>query len=311
MILTVTLNAALDVTYSVPSLVAGSSHRVSVVSGRGGGKGANVARVLAALGEPVTATGFIGGAVGARVANDLEAGGVRTDFVAIGGETRRSVTIMSADDGDATVFNEPGPVVSRAEWALFVTHFERFIGDYRVVVLSGSLPPGVPESAYAVLCATARAAGARVIVDADGAALRESLAAGPDVVKPNVHELARMLGRPEAAAEDGAALLASGPEAVVVSDGPRGLVAFTPGGAWRAVPSETLRGNPTGAGDAAAAALARALATGTPWPETLADAVALSASAVLTPVAGSVDLPAYTRLRPHVKVTQLMAPSSG
>jgi tagatose 6-phosphate kinase len=105
MILTVTLNPAWDVTYRVPELTRHGSHRVASALQRPGGKGLNVARVLHALGEPVTATGLLGGATGALVADALE---VPHGFAAIAGETRRTVTVV---DTDATIFNEPGPEV--------------------------------------------------------------------------------------------------------------------------------------------------------------------------------------------------------
>ncbi|ROO86984.1 tagatose 6-phosphate kinase [Actinocorallia herbida] len=275
MILTVTLNAALDVTYPVDRLVPGAVHRVGPPRRRAGGKGVNVARVLAALGEEVLATGFAGGATGAAFLADLP---VPSAFVQIGGETRCTLTVL---DAEATLFNEPGPLVTEPEWQAFLTRFRTLRAD--VVVLSGSLPPGLPDDAYARLI---EAADAPVILDADGPALLHGLPARPALVKPNAQEL-RATGRTPAQ------LRALGAQAVAVSDGPRGLAVHLADGGWRATPPET-HGNPTGAGDAAVAAFARGLRRGTPWPELVADAVALSAAAVAAPVAGDFDADRYT-----------------
>ncbi|AGL18041.1 1-phosphofructokinase family hexose kinase [Actinoplanes sp. N902-109] len=290
MIVTVTLNPALDLTYTVDALVPYGTHRVAAVLERPGGKGLNVAGVLHLLGEPVLATGLLGGATGARITALLAAQGVRAEFEPIAGETRRTVAV--ADGRDATGFWEPGPAVLAAEWAAFVGRFRALVGAGDVVALSGSLPPGVPIDGYATLIALAAAAGATTVLDTSGEALRHGLAAGPDLAKPNAAELAAL---PDPA-------VAHQARTVVVSRGPQGLLAHTPAGPFEAVPPEQLRGNPTGAGDACVAALARGLRDGTPWPVLLADAVALSAAAVAAPVAGAVDLPTYRRLLPAVHV---------
>lgn len=302
MILTVTLNAALDVTYRVPALVPGRTHRVTEVAERPGGKGVNVARVLHALGEPVVATGLAGGACGERIRSLLAAEGVRDAFVAIAGESRRTVVV--ADGAGATGLWEPGPTVRAEEWSAFLRRFAALARVARVVVLSGSLPPGVPPDGYAVLVDLTRSAGAQTVLDADGAALRHGLAAGPDLVKPNAEELAGLVGRPVGAA-DGTDVVKAvgevrslGAREAVASLGSAGLVAATADGVVRrAFLPEPVAGNPTGAGDACVAALARGMSHRHPWTDRLRDAVALSAAAVVAPVAGSVHLPDYRRLR--------------
>jgi tagatose 6-phosphate kinase len=298
MIVTVTLNPALDLTYTVDALVPHATHRVATVAERPGGKGLNVAGVLHTLGEPVLATGLLGGATGRRVTELLAAVGVPASFVAIAGETRRTVAV--ADRHDATGFWEPGPPVTTAEWDSLLAHVRDLLAEADVLTLSGSLPPGVPEDGYAVLIRLARDAGVPVVLDAGGEALRQGLAAGPDLAKPNAAELASLA--PDARPAD---VLAHGARSVVVSRGPEGLLALAGDDAWQAVPPEAVTGNPTGAGDACVAALARGLRDGTAWPGLLADAVALSAAAVSAPVAGTVDADAYRRFRPAVTVTAL------
>lgn len=294
-IVTVTLNAALDVTYEVETLVPNATHRVTAVHRRAGGKGVNVARVLATLGTEVVATGLAGGSTGAEITAGLATAGVQARFAPVAGDSRRTVTVVA--DGDATIFNEPGPAVTPGEWREFRALFPELCRDARVVVLSGSLPPGLAPGAYAELVTEARALGVRVLLDADGEALGLGVAAGPDIAKPNAAELERAAG-PGPVEEAASRLLGAGAGAVVVSRGADGLLAVTPGGSWSARPPRRLPGNPTGAGDAAAAVLARALLRPGPidWPAVLADAVALSAAAVLSPVAGTVDPAAYLAL---------------
>ena len=297
MILTVTANAALDVTYRVPWLRPGEVHRVGRVHARAGGKGVNVARVLAALGTDVLATGLAGGLVGDEILADLE-DGVPEAFLRVAGESRRTVTVVSAGDGQATVLNEPGPEVTAREWDRFTQAYLELAAAATVVVLSGSLPPGVAADAYAELIRQTRAP---VLLDAHGDALRHGIQAGPALVKPNLDELAVLLGHrpPDAVA---ACRELGVPAAVTL--GVHGAVLSTPEGAWRAAPPEQVRGNPTGAGDAFAAGLARGLAGAQPWPEVLADAVALSAAAVAAPVAGAVDPAVYREFRAAITVEE-------
>jgi tagatose 6-phosphate kinase len=297
MIITVTLNPALDLTYTVDALVPHGTHRVAAVAERPGGKGLNVAGVLHALGEPVLATGLLGGTTGGRIAELLDADGVPARFCLIAGETRRTVAV--ADHDDATGFWEPGPRITSREWAAFLDHFRELLGTASVVALCGSLPPGVPIDGYATLIRAAARAGVRTVLDTSGEALRRGLAAAPDLAKPNDSELSGLLGRDRV---DRERILALGAPAVVISRGPDGLLALTADGDWQAAPPERLAGNPTGAGDACVAALTRGLRDATPWPGLLADAVALSAAAVSAPVAGAIDHHTYHRLRLAVEV---------
>lgn len=292
MILTVTLNAALDTTYTVDALTPHASHRVRVATRRAGGKGVNVARVLRALGHEVLATGLIGGAAGDAVEADLRAADVPTAFVRIALETRRTVTVV---DTDATVFNEPGPRVAAAEWERFLAEYARLVAGARAVALSGSLPPGVPVDAYRTLTDLAASAGVPVVLDTSGDPLLQGLRGRPAVVKPNADELRAVV--PGSVVAGARQLLRRGAGAVVVSQGADGLTLVTENDVLQAGPPERVAGNPTGAGDAVVAALVAGLAGGLPLPEMLADGAALGAAAVLAPVAGDIDQAAYRRFR--------------
>ncbi|MFJ9147067.1 1-phosphofructokinase family hexose kinase [Streptomyces sp. NPDC102270] len=303
MILTVTLNTALDITYRVPSLRPHSSHRVTEVVERPGGKGLNVARVLAALGHEVTVTGFTGGATGRTVQDRLtDAPGLVDALVPVTGPTRRTIAVVDERSGDTTQLNEPGPTVTPEEWSAFQEAYEDLVPSVSAVALCGSLPPGVPVGAYAGLVRTAKAAGVPVLLDTSGEALRRGVAARPDILKPNADELSELTGshEPLRATQDARR---RGALAVVASLGKEGLLAATPEGRWRAALPAPVHGNPTGAGDSAVAALLSGLVEQLPWPDRLIRAVALSAATVLSPVAGEFDRATYEELATRVVVT--------
>ncbi|WP_432109784.1 1-phosphofructokinase family hexose kinase [Streptomyces sp. AA1529] len=324
MILTVTLNAALDLTYRVPHLVPHASHRVRQVTERPGGKGLNVARVLGALGFRTTVTGFVGGETGRTLrallaadgdpgsgggdhgpAADGSGGGsaaVTDALVEVAGATRRTVGVVDESSGDTTQLNEPGPHISPEEWEGFLAAYRRLLEQgVEAVALCGSLPPGVPVGAYATLVREARTARIPVLLDTSGEPLRRGLAARPDLVKPNADELAGITGTAEPLRAARAAQR-RGARAVAASLGADGMLLVTRDGAWSAAVPERLAGNPTGAGDSAVAGLLSGLAEDLPWPERLARAVALSAATVRAPVAGEFDEQTYARMLPSVRV---------
>ncbi|MYX77561.1 PfkB family carbohydrate kinase, partial [Streptomyces sp. SID3915] len=191
MILTVTLNTALDLTYGVPALIPHTSHRVGEMTERPGGKGVNVARVLRELGHEAVVTGFAGGATGA-VLRELLAGlpNHPTDaLVEVSGSTRRTVAVVDRATGDTTQLNEPGPHIGAHEWDAFLRAYRDLLGTADAVALCGSLPPGIHVGAYADLIRLARAAGVPALLDTSGEPLRRGIAARPDLVKPNADEL--------------------------------------------------------------------------------------------------------------------------
>ncbi|MFD7130654.1 1-phosphofructokinase family hexose kinase [Streptomyces sp. NPDC059894] len=304
MITTVTLNTAVDVTYVVDRIRHGASHRLASVRRRAGGKGINVARVLTALGHPTTVTGLVGGAAGEAVRRDLSASGLPDALVPIAGETRHTVTVVEEEADDASVFLEAGPPVTAREWAEFKAVYGRLLGRSRAVVLSGSLPPGLPDDSYAELVVLARQQNVPAVVDTTGTALLAALAARPAVVKPNRGELCDTLGTEDVRA-GARSLCRAGAEAVVVSLGADGMLALTPDGELTARPPRRMTGNPTGAGDAAVAALSAGLARGTPWQDRLREAVALSAAAVSAPLAGDFDGPTYLELLERARAVPL------
>ncbi|MFJ8628639.1 PfkB family carbohydrate kinase [Kitasatospora sp. NPDC093550] len=338
MILTVTLDltldVALDLTRHLDRLVPHRGNRVRAGAQHVGGKGVNVSRVLHALGHDTVVTGLVGGDAGRAIRAELAAAGLADRMLTIPGDSRRTVAVVEEaeeeaaaqaaaagdsggsagtgpeqDTGNPTILLEPGPVVGVEEWEQFVDHLDTLLPDAEAVVLSGSLPRGLPHDSYAHLLRLAHARGVPAVLDADGAALRAALAAGPALVTPTAAELtaATGLAEPLAAAR---ALHAAGAGAVVAPLGADGLIAVTPQGDWHARAPERRAGAPTGAGDAAVAALALGLVAGTAWPELLAEAVALSAAALDAQLAGDLDPAVRRALRPLVDVRPLAVQES-
>lgn len=332
MILVVALNPALDVTHHVAGADWSGVNRPIRVVARAGGKGLNVARALRALGQPVTLTGLAGGPTGQALVDGLAGTGIEVALTPITGETRRTFAVVDTVRGETALFNEPGPAIDAGEYQRFRVAYERRLGSSVAVVLSGSLPVGVPADAYAGLIAAAASAGVPVVLDTSGAALGHGAAAGPTLLKPNLAELeeaaGRLLGRadgPDLAAVEAAARELAGPQvasgsaehradgvaagtvAVVVSLGPRGLLAIGTHGTWAARPPGPVTGNPTGAGDAVVAALADGLVRGREWPDVLRHGAAAGTAAASAPVAGEFSLAEYERLVPAVSVTWLTA----
>ncbi len=196
MIGVVCLNPALDVTHHVPAVNWSGVNRPDEVHARPGGKGLNVARTLHALGTEVLVMGLAGGTTGQAVTAALAALAVPSAFTWVRGETRRTFTVVDGRTGDAALFNEPGPRIAPDGYAEFRARYASVLSGCEAVVVSGSLPPGLPAGCYAELIALAAGAGVPVLLDAHGEALRLGAAAGPAIVKPNLAELETFAGRP-------------------------------------------------------------------------------------------------------------------
>jgi tagatose 6-phosphate kinase len=288
-ILCVCLSPAVDVTYHVDHLHSSGTTRVRTLTERPGGKAVNVARVLHRLGEPTRLVAPAGGGTGDLLRRGLAAAGLEASLVGSGRPTRRTVTVVEREGGGPTTLVEPASLDC---WPDVVAAVETNLDDADVLVISGSVPDGVPENGLAALVSAGRRRSMPVLVDTHGPWLVSALAAGASVVKPNAHELTAISGDDDPVRAARALALSWG-ATVVASLGEDGAVAASPTGVWEARPAEILVGNPTGAGDALVAGLARGLlrdplAAASP-ERLLHDAVALSAAAVLSPEAGDVD----------------------
>jgi 1-phosphofructokinase/tagatose 6-phosphate kinase len=194
MIITVTLNSAIDKTLSVPNFRLGRRHRTVEQTTMPGGKGVNVARVLKALGQPVIATGFTGGATGTRIVDQLTQLSVLSDFVRIREESRTNTAVIDPTTGEQTEINERGPKVSAQEVELFVDKLLYLAKGASMCVFAGSLPRDVDSDIYAGLIRELRRLGVTSIVDTDGDPLRRAVRAEPDVISPNVLEAEELVG---------------------------------------------------------------------------------------------------------------------
>jgi 1-phosphofructokinase/tagatose 6-phosphate kinase len=194
MIITVTLNSAIDKTLAVPNFQPGRRHRTVEQTTMPGGKGVNVARVLKLLGQPVIATGLAGGATGTRVVEQLTEMSVLSDFVRIRQESRTNTALVDPTTGVQTEINERGPTVTEPELELFVDKLLYLAKGASLVVFAGSLPQGVDVDVYARLIREMKRLGVDTVVDAEGDPLRRAVRAEPDVISPNVLEAEELVG---------------------------------------------------------------------------------------------------------------------
>ena len=194
MILTVTLNAALDHTLLIEGLKPHDTNRIQSIQTDAGGKGINLSRIAAELGASTTATGFLGGGTGAFIRHVMKKQLVNDECIEIHAETRTNFNIESGD-GPPTTFNAKGAEVTDKEWFELVARVTDLATKSTWVALGGSLPPGVPENAFGILGAIVKKSGAKLVLDADGTAMQAGLAASPDFIKPNVREAERLLNR--------------------------------------------------------------------------------------------------------------------
>lgn len=304
MILTVTPNPALDLTWRVDRLTVGETHRADAGAARAGGKGLNVARVAHAQGADVVAVTTVGGRAGADFADELLLSGVPHALVQVAGATRQSVAIVDEHLGDTTVVNERGVNPTDEEWGALLAEVVERLPAADVLVISGSLPPGAPRTLLPLLIGVGRDAGVPVIVDTSGPALLQAADAGASVLKPNAAELVDATGIADPV-EGARSLIARGVELVLLSLGADGMLAVTASDVVHARLDAPLAGNPTGAGDAGVAACAVLYAEGERDPERiLRRATSWSAAAVLMPLAGEIsdtwpDLDARLSVRPY------------
>lgn len=194
MIVTVTLNTAIDKTLSVPNFRLGRRHRTVEQTTMPGGKGVNVARVLKTLGAPVIATGLAGGATGTRIVDQLTQLSVLSDFVRIGEESRTNTAVIDPTTGEQTEINEKGPKVTPQEVELFVDKLLYLAKGASLCVFAGSLPREVDTDIYAFLIRELRKLNVTTVVDTDGDPLRRAVRAEPDVVSPNMLEAEELVG---------------------------------------------------------------------------------------------------------------------
>jgi len=314
-ILTVTLNAALDRTIAVPRMALGQRHRAVDSRNVAGGKGVNVARALKHLGEPVIATGLAGGPTGARIRELLDAEEVLHDFTEVAGDSRTNISVVDPTTGEQTELNERGPEIRPDDLDRFADRLEYLASGADFCVFAGSLPPGAPVDAYGELIARLRGTGTPALLDTDGEPMRAGLRAQPGIVAPNTSEAEEAVGHeftdPGDLAMGLTGLLELGAEEAIITTA-TGCVAIAGEPADRRryeVSIEPLEAVArVGSGDAFIAGFVAARRARRPTADCLAYAVACGAESTQHLGAGQVDPGEAARLFDRVQVERLDAP---
>jgi 1-phosphofructokinase family hexose kinase len=312
MIVTVTLNAAVDRTLLVPNFQIGQRHRASVGFLSAGGKGINVARALKRLGAPVVCTGLAGGRNGILLVEELTQEGVLNDFVRIRGESRTSTAVLDPTSNAYTEINEAGPEIADDELETLREKLAYLTQGADFVVFAGSLPRGVETTFYAEAIRDATRRHQLAVVDADGEPLRAAVGAEPYLVAPNVREAEELVGHEFVDDEDLASALDE-----IADLGARNVLITMDTGCYallredreqvrlRAQAPELEPISTIGAGDTLLAAFLAAHAAGRSFEDSVRTAVATGAASVLEAGPGRFDPREASRLAPLVTIDRL------
>ncbi|HVE42701.1 MAG TPA: 1-phosphofructokinase family hexose kinase [Planctomycetota bacterium] len=309
MILTVTPNPALDYTIRLDALEIGKRAKYRDPAIDPAGKGINVSRMVRRLGEATLALGFTAGATGDLLKQGLDREGIPHELVPIEGLTRINVTLLTGPEGSATHLHGPGAPISPADVGRLLDRIAAQLPRARILVLSGSLPPGMGPEAVADLIQRARRHKVRSIVDVEKDVLAAAIAAGADIVKPNLLEAAEYLGRPvagvDAALSAAREIVSRGAGAAVLTMRGEGAVAVAGGRCWqvRAPKEDVVRA--IGAGDSFAAGLAVGLLRGAELPEALRLAAAAGTATALHPGTGLGTAEEIRRLQDRTDVREV------
>jgi 1-phosphofructokinase family hexose kinase len=313
MIITVTLNAAIDKTLEVPSFTPGRRHRSVDQTTMPGGKGVNIARALKRLGQPVIATGFAGGATGSRIVGALDDESVLNDFVRIDDESRTNTAVTDPTTGVHTEINERGPSVSPAEMEVFHEKLVYLAQGASICVFAGSIPRGVDQDVYFSLIRDVRRLGVATMIDSEGEPLRLSMRAEPHLVSPNELEAEELVGyefnddveRAEAVAE--MVRLGADEAIMTVTDGCFARIHDDAGPAtWRVSVEEQEARSAVGSGDAFLAGYVSARYSGAAAVDCLRFGVACGAESTQHFGAGIIDPARAERLAEMVSVQRIV-----
>lgn len=311
-VVTVTLNPAIDQTLKIPGFAAGKVNRVAQTRFHAGGKGVNVACFLADLGIEVVATGFLGASNPELFEETFRRKGIVDRFLRLDGATRTGIKIVDPETRQTTDINFSGLTPKQEEIDQLLEQVSGLAEPDRFFVLSGSVPPGVPDDIYATMIDAIHGQGGRVVLDTSGRPLRHAVRRGPAVVKPNVHELDELAGQthetPEAVRISAGLLIEGGVRRVVVSMGGDGALFVDPGRALLARPPRVEVRSTVGAGDAMVAGIVAAMIQDLPLEEVARRAIASGAYAVTRVGAGIEDLDAWRELTGQVEIEPLELP---
>jgi len=286
MIITVTLNPAIDKTIEIDDFIIGNVNRIVSTRVDAGGKGINVSKVIKELGDKSLALGFLGGNSGNQIKNYLDDINIKNDFLILKGETRTNIKIIDKVNNTHTDINEKGPSLMGQD----ITNIKEKIMEYckpdSLVVLSGSVPIGVSSDIYCEIIKDVKNKGGKVILDADGEMLLQGIKAGPYMVKPNVEELEKAFGKKinneEEVIETARKILEYGVKYVVISQGSEGSIFISADKVAKVKGIKVEVKSTVGAGDSMVAAMAVAIENNYSFEETMKLACATSAANVMT-----------------------------
>ena len=309
MILTVTLNAAIDKRYVVDDCRMGEVNRVKECTYVPGGKGLNVSKPASIYGAEVVATGFVGGHAGNYIEEALKPFGIKSAFYHVEGESRSCINIWDEVNHVQTEFLEPGFTLTEEDFRGFEEKFRELVKDADVVAMSGSVPKGLDGTAYPRLVRIVKEAGKPVILDTSGKLLEMGIEAKPSMIKPNIDEIRMLTGKScddlKEIIEAARTIHQKGAEIVAVSLGADGSLAVSDEGVFRAVVPKIDAVNTVGCGDSMIAGFALGISEGLSLPETLRRASAISAAAAMREETGFFVMEDMERLLPQIQITKI------
>ncbi len=286
MIITVTLNPAIDKTVDIGEFQYSGLNRITSSVLDPGGKGINVSKTIKHLGGNTIATGFIGGNAGNIIDQGLKSLGITSDFIHVDGETRTNMKVVDAG-GNVTEFNEPGPIIKKENIEELLVKLDALADKDALFVLAGSIPQGVDKDIYRIIIEIVKKKGAKVFLDADGELFVKALEGKPDFIKPNHFELEQYFNfKGDAEVSDlvemGRKLQAAGIGTVAISLGSEGALFILQNEVIRVHGLKVEAHSTVGAGDAMVAALSYGIDGDLEMSECIRLGVATSAGAVTT-----------------------------
>ncbi|RKS84785.1 tagatose 6-phosphate kinase [Orbus hercynius] len=315
MILTLTMNPSLDISYPLKHLVINNVNRIDDAKKTAGGKGLNVARVIQMAQKPVIATGLLGGHIGQYIQDELAKDSIAHQFLSINQESRHCIAILH--DSAQTEILESGPTINQQDQQAFKQHFANLIAQADVVTMSGSLPKGIAANYYAQLIDIANKQHKKVLLDCSGQALKEALQhhEKPYLIKPNHEELGLLVNKTIDATnvEQISDILLHAPELqaiplIIVSLGQYGALARYQQQIWRVSIPRINVINPVGSGDATLAGLAIALSEQSTLPTLLKRAMVFGMLNALEAKTGAINLAHYDALFKQIEVNLYPSP---
>ncbi len=305
MVYTITLNPALDRNIWIKKVKYDDSNRIQKEERYAAGKGIDVSRVLTAFGVRNKALGFVGGFDGEEMEGRLLNEGISCNFTKISGETRTNIVVYDMEKKSQTIYSARGPEIMPYELMRMIQLVEK-LENPEIVIISGSLPPGVNPEIYYKIMEIARSKGSKIVLDTDGEALKKGIQISPDVIKPNVHELSRLSGQDlkniQQIIQTAQHYCEQGIRTVLVSMGARGILLVGKDERYLAVPPKVEVVNTIGAGDSAIAGFVFGYVNGQTLQEALVYAVAAGTATTLRPGPALCTKEDFLELVPQVRL---------